>query len=166
MSAAEKAAPVLTKPCAQCPWRRSNQGKKHFGGFYTRANLSRLWNQVRKGGRQQSCHLTDPSHPDHVQAGAREDGKASECPGSIILIRRELAAMAGPDNVIAPESVDRYKRTRKRGIDPRSGITYWIVARIAFAGKPFLGGPPIPDLEDDEAIGLPDDLAPYTAAAP
>ena len=95
----------LTKPCAQCPWRRSNQGKKHAFGFYTKANLRRLWNQVRGGGNAQSCHLTDPSHPDHIAVGAKADSEARECPGSVIVVKREIAKMANKDRVIDSEGL-------------------------------------------------------------
>ena len=72
--------------CDQCPWRRSNHGKPTRGGFFRKDNLRRLWGQLRgaspdsMGGRQ-SCHLTDPSHPDHIEAGAKPDAKPRECPG-------------------------------------------------------------------------------------
>lgn len=145
----------LKKPCAQCPWRLSNQGKRHFGSFYTKANLRRLWNQVRGGGAKQSCHLTDPSHPDHIKAGAKETSEAVECPGSVILINRELRKMSDENGVISDESLDRYRKTRKKGL-MKTGILYWVVERIQFAGVPMVGGSPLPEVDaDDPEIGLP-----------
>lgn len=154
----ETKAVTLTKPCAQCPWRLKNQGKRHFGGFYTKANLRRLWNQVRGGGAQQSCHLTDPQHPDHIASGAKPDSIAAECPGSIIVISRELKKIESlGDGVISVPAISKYHSTRKRGIT-KKGILYWGVQRIQYAGVPFIGGPKLPEVVDDPEIGLPDEL--------
>lgn len=159
------AATSLKTPCAQCPWRRSNQGKPHFGSFYTRANLRRLWNQIRNGGLQQSCHLTDASHPDHVAAGARESTTTQECPGSVVLVTRELQLVVklGGTDRIEHDGIVKYGRVRKRGITKR-GFQYWVVQRIAFAGKPFVGAPAIPDVPDPgDEVGIPDDVGPVPA---
>ena len=83
--------PTNQMPCQGCPWRIPNWGKPTKGGFYTKRNLLRLWNSLRRGGRPQSCHMTDTSHPDHLAAGARDrvDGP-HECPGSLVVVQREL----------------------------------------------------------------------------
>lgn len=142
-------------PCAQCPWRLSNQGKRHKFGFYTGANLRRLWNQIRKGGGMQSCHLTDPSHPDHVASGCKETAKARECPGSVIVVVREVKKLAGENNFIDGEGVERYLKLRRKGLT-RAGILYWVISRIQMANVPMVGGPPLPDVDvDDPEIGLP-----------
>lgn len=150
----------MSKPCARCPWRLANQGKKHPFQFYSAANLRRLWNQIRKadGGDAQSCHMTDPSHPDHVAAGAKPGAKAQECPGSVILVKRELRRMADEKGVISPEGWQRYRQKRpKRGLT-KTGMQWWAVARIAFAGS-ILGGPKLPEVDiDDPEIGLPPTL--------
>lgn len=147
-----------TKPCAQCPWRKANQGKKHRHGFYTKANLRRLWNEIRGGGGVQSCHLTDPSHPDHIDAGAKPDAKAQECPGSVILVLREVRKMANPQGVIDTPGVERYLATRKQGLK-KNGVLYWCISRIQMGGVPFVGGPKMPVVnEDDPEIGLPPEL--------
>lgn len=146
------------KACAQCPWRLTNQGKPHPDGFYLLSNLRRLLTGLRNG-ESNSCHLTDPSHPDHVKAGARVDSKALECAGAIVLVRRELAELANPSREITAESAKHYEEQRRGGFT-RRGIVKWTVERIAFAGVPFLGGRPIPEVEDDAAIGLPAKLAP------
>ncbi len=143
--------------CAQCPWRLSNQGKKHKSGFYTAKNLRRLWNQIRNGGNQQSCHLTDPSHPDHIEAGAKPGARAKECPGSVLVVLREVSRMADAKGVVTPEGVDRYAATRKGGLT-KQGIRYWCIQRIAMGHVALLGGPPMPDVADDPAVGLPEAL--------
>lgn len=144
-------------PCPQCPWRKVNQGKRHFGGFYSKANITRLWNQIRKGGAPQGCHLTDPSHPDHVRAGCPADAQARECPGSVILIRREIrdiAQMGAEKNYIDDQAIDAYLKKRKTGLTNK-GILYWLILRYQFGGTP-LGDRPLPDVnEDDVDIDLP-----------
>ena len=148
-----------TTPCAQCPWRLSNQGKPHKFGFYTKGNLRRLWNQIRGGGREQGCHLTDPSHPDHVAVGAKPGAKAQECPGSVIVVLREAKKMANADGRIEPEGVERYMATRRNGLK-KNGIAYWLISRIQLGGVPIVGGPKLPEVDvDDTEIGLPASLA-------
>jgi hypothetical protein len=148
----------LTKPCAQCPWRLANQGKRHANGFYTKANLRRLWNQVRQGGAPQSCHLTDPTHPDHVANGCKPGSTPQECPGSIILIQREFARAANEKHEISNESVATYLRWRKRGIT-KKGFLYWALQRMQFANVPIMGGKPLPKVDiKDETVGLPEYL--------
>lgn len=146
------------KACEQCPWRKTNQGKRHFAGFYTKKNLQRLWNQIRKGGGVQSCHLTDPQHPDHVTSGANEKATAQECPGSIVLINRELTVMADEDNYIGPTEIDNYFEKRPKHGLTKSGILYWLVSRIQMGGVPFMGGPKMPEIQDDPEVGLPEFL--------
>jgi hypothetical protein len=145
-------------PCPQCPWRTANQGKRHFGKFYTKVNLTRLWNQIRKGGGQQTCHLTDPSHPDHVKAGAPESAEVRECPGSVVLVIRELELMATMGNEpgnITPEALDEYGRRRKKGLS-KMGIMYWLVSRVQMGGQPIFGGPKLPEVNtEDKDIDLP-----------
>jgi hypothetical protein len=148
---------MSSRPCEQCPWRLTNHGKKHRFGFYTKSNLRRLWNQVRGGGNKQSCHLTDPAHPDHVAVGAKPGAKAQECPGSVIIVLREVKQMADADGVISPEGIDRYRASRKKGLT-KNGLMYWIVKRIQFGNVPFVGGHPLPDVLDDPEIGLPEKL--------
>lgn len=146
----------MKQACQQCPWRIENQGKPSPGGFYTKANLTRLWRQLRGGGHPQSCHLTDPSHPDHLIAGCRPDSKPQECTGSVILVRRELNFLAslGTDGVIDDDAVKTYLKQRKNGLK-RLGIVYWLIERIAWADRPFFGKTKLPEIQDDPAIGLP-----------
>jgi hypothetical protein len=152
----------VSKPCAQCPWRLSNQGTRSPGAFYTKANLRRLWRQVRGGGKPQSCHLTDPSHPDHVAAGARPGATAKECPGSVVLVLREIHKVKDERGVVGGgDSIKRYLATRRRGLT-KTGLLYWIVQRILFANVPLMNSDgPLPDVDvDDPEIGLPKDMQP------
>lgn len=145
----------MRHPCEHCPWRVSNHGKRTPWGFYTKANLRRLWGQVRRGGAQ-SCHPTDPSHPDHVAAGAKKGATPQECPSAVILVLREcerVASYGNGGNTIDPDGIDRYLAAHKDGLT-KSGILYWVVSRIQFGGVPFLGGPKLPDVDmDEEGIG-------------
>jgi hypothetical protein len=142
------------KPCNQCPWRLENQGKRHSHSFYTKKNLTRLWNLLRRGGAPQSCHMTDPSHPDHLAVGCKETAEARECPGSVILVLREVRQMADENNVVKAKRIEEYRRSRKRGLT-QAGLAYWLLARIQLGGVPLIGGPKLPDVEEDDAVGLP-----------
>lgn len=152
--------PPALSPCEACPWRAANQGKKHKLGFYTKANLTRLWNGIRRGNPQ-SCHPTDPTHPDHVACGAKPDSTPRECAGAVILVLREAEAMAAhaPDGVsVGPEEVDAYWAARKKGLT-RDGVLYWMLQRLGLGGVPYLGGQPLPKVDpDDKRIALPEYL--------
>lgn len=138
----------MRQPCANCPWRAENHGKRTPWGFYTAANLRRLWNQIRSGGGAQSCHPTDPSHPDHVAAGAKHGATPQECPGSVILVYREFEKMqAIGDGTITPEAVTRYLRMHRDGLT-RTGILYWLVSRYQLGGVLFIGGPKLPEVDE------------------
>lgn len=151
---------TINNPCPQCPWRTANQGKKHFASFYSKKNLTRLWNQIRRGGGEQSCHLTDPSHPAHIRAGASKDAVVKECPGSVILVMREMDTMASmsadpSQRRIDDQAVMTYLRERKGGLT-KSGILYWCYQRLHLSGVPRIGGPKLPEVNiDDTDIGLP-----------
>lgn len=144
--------------CANCPWRLSNQGKRTPWGFYTKANIKRLWNGLRRGGSQ-SCHPTDPTHPDHVAAGAKPGAQPQECPGSVIVVLREVRRMADPSGCVLPEGIVRYKQERKRHGLTKRGLVYWLVHRIHMGGVPMVGGPKLPEVNlDDPEVGLPPEL--------
>jgi hypothetical protein len=145
---------MKTTPCENCPWRVTNHGKRTPWGFYTKTNLRRLWNQIRRGGGQQSCHPTDASHPDHIAAGAKPGATVQECPGAVILALREGIKMAEyGGGTITPEAVATYRKRNRDGLT-REGILYWIVARYQFGGVPFIGGPKLPDVDVNmEGIG-------------
>ena len=119
-----KVAPACPKPCAACPWRRSNQGKRHPGGWYTKANLRRLWNKLR-GGERMTCHPTDPDNP--VPTGREpvpEDAVTHECCGALILQQREFMALqsrlAAP-GADAKSAMKQYRKDQPRGLT-REGV--------------------------------------------
>lgn len=145
-------ATTVRRPCANCPWRAVNHGKRTPWGFYSAANMRRLWNQIRRGGAQ-SCHPTDPNHPDHVAAGAKPGSTPLECPGAVILVLREatrLASYGADGNTVDEQAIPAYLRNHRDGLT-KTGIMYWVVQRIALAGKPFIGGAPLPAVDEDEA---------------
>lgn len=105
-----KVEPAAETPCAQCPWRTANHGKRHPDGWYTKANLSRLWAQLRRG-EAMTCHPTDPTNP--LPPGARkvpETTTTRQCTGAIILQQRELMRLQ------RCESLTDYRRQRPRGL--------------------------------------------------
>ncbi|MCM0619801.1 hypothetical protein [Nocardioides bruguierae] len=84
-------------PCQACPWLTANQGKHTPDGWYTKANLRRLWAGLRTGEAPgMTCHPTDPDNPVSeagIAAGlkaAPEGAVTRECAGSIILQQREV----------------------------------------------------------------------------
>lgn len=146
---------MISSPCDQCPWRTANHGKRTPWGFYTKSNLTRLWNQIRSGINPQGCHPTDPGHPDHVAAGAKPGSTPRECAGSVILIMREMRRMADADGVLKDEGIKSYLKCRRKGIT-KSGVLYWVISRFHLGGVPFVGGRKLPDVNvDDPTVGLP-----------
>jgi hypothetical protein len=81
-------------PCRHCPWRTSNQGKRHPDGWFTKRNLASLWAGLRRG-EAMSCHPTDPSNPvsDKARAAGYKPAPAGaqvrECVGALIVQQRE-----------------------------------------------------------------------------
>lgn len=144
----------MKTPCTNCPWRPENHGKRTPWGFYTRANVRRLWGQIRRGGAQ-SCHPTDPNHPDHVAAGAKPGSTPQECAGSVLLILREaekLAKLGKDGNTIDDQAVYQYLRRYPDGLS-KTGIAYWILGRMKFGGVPFFGsGPKLPDVDQSFVV--------------
>jgi hypothetical protein len=66
--------------------------------------------------------------------------------------------MADANNVIADDAPKRYLAVRKKGLT-KHGILYWVVRRISLAGVPFIGGVPLPEVDQaDPEIGLPVEL--------
>jgi hypothetical protein len=136
--------PAAAEPCRACPWRLSNQGKRHPDGWYTKSNLARLWVGLRRG-ESMSCHPTDPTNPvsdKAVAAGYRpapDSAEVRECVGAAILQQREVHLLG--------EALDlpTYRKARPRGLT-REGLAQ-LVARLAFGGT-ILGGPAMarPDL--------------------
>lgn len=108
-------APACTTPCAACPWRTANHGRRHPDGWYTKANRDRLWAGMRRGAKM-SCHPTDPENP--IPDGAREvpaDVVTRECAGILVLIQREMNII---DRMAATtdDLARRYRKLRSRGL--------------------------------------------------
>ena len=143
-------APASPAPCVHCPWRPSNQGKRHPDGWYTAANLRRLWAQLRRG-ELMSCHPTDPANPvsERAQAGgyrpAPPHSQVRECTGALVIAQREFMTLQdGYHGDLA-----RYRRERPKGLT-RTGVMA-ILERFVFSGGP-LGGTAMtrPPLEQDD----------------
>ena len=168
-----KGVTTTKEPCKDCPWRVANHGRRHPGGWYRKTNLVRLWNQIRKGGGMQTCHPTDPSHPDHQKyGGAKEGSEAQECVGSVVLMTRELllAGRLGKsgETMVDPDGTDAYLAVSRS----RRGLTadgmMWVGFHRAF--PPPIGlGRPMPSLPravvDAEWIGRADDPDGYRKGA-
>lgn len=145
--------------CAACPWRRSNQGKPHPHGWYSKRNLRRLWTGLRTGEAPgMTCHPTDSNLlvPDGYRE-ARPDAETVECSGALLLVQRELRIV---ERMVLAEEIGgtrEYLRTRRRGLT-RAGLMWWIGSRYQFAGTP-LGGAPMPGIPEDPDVGY-DDAVP------
>ena len=139
---------AASSPCRACPWRTANHGKRHPDGWYTKANIRRLWAGMR-AGEIMSCHPTDPWNPvsDAAEAAgytpAPDHAETRECAGALILQQREW--MAFQISEMAGGTLRDYRRARPRGLT-RDGLLA-LVNRHVFGGTPF-GGPPMarPDL--------------------
>ncbi len=140
-------APGPLKLYPGCPWRRGNHGKPTPGGFYRKDNLRRLWNQIRKGQGIQSCHLTDPGHPDHVAAGAAPTAQPRECAGSIALVHRETRKIQDclDQGMTEDSALLRYQQENPHGLTKR-GLVFWACQRTTLTNTP-LGEDPIPEIE-------------------
>lgn len=130
------------RPCAACPWRTENHGRRHPDGWYTAANRKRLWAKLRRGDGM-TCHPTDPLNP--IPEGARavpENATTHECAGALILQQRELMYLQDePD-------LQTYRRNRPLGLT-RAGIAE-MISRALFGGLPIVGGRAMskPDLNE------------------
>jgi len=133
--------PPVSKACADCPWRRSNQGKRTSGGWYSKANLRRLWTGLRTGEAPgMTCHPIDPDNPptdDGRQAS--EDATTRECYGALLLVARELKLAETLHDEHGEKTMQVYRKLRSRGLT-REGMAHW-VWRFAI-NAPFLTGPP------------------------
>lgn len=134
--------PALPKACAHCPWRVSNQGKPTADGFYTKANLRRLWSGLRSG-EAMTCHPTDP-RMNAFESAPRVSLSATthECAGSMILVQRELVRV---------QDAEDWKTYRGRpGPRLTMGGAAEHVARMIFGGTP-MGGAKVPRLDLNDA---------------
>jgi hypothetical protein len=149
-------APATQHPCVHCPWRTANQGKPHPLGWYTKANLRRLWARLRRG-EDMSCHPTDPRNP--VPKGTRpapEGSTTLECAGSLILKQRELMRFQKlAERHPGKDSFKLYRHAHPLGLT-RDGL-WAVVDRALFGGVPLIGGLKMtrPDL-NEPGISAPD----------
>lgn len=135
-----KILPPTPRACAQCPWRLSNQGTRHPHGFYTKANLKRLWNGLRSGKAPgMSCHPTDPRMAEfsgYEETADRE--RTYECAGSVILLLRETfrfqAICHEMDQQGRKDSLREYRRRMPQGLT-KEGMGE-IVWRLLAGGSP------------------------------
>lgn len=120
--------PPNPKPCAHCPWRLSNAGRPNQHGFYSPANLRRLWNGMRKGNRM-TCHPTDPHMSDFAGYEATAGREVThECAGAAIMVQRELdmfqRCVQAAEAEGKRDGLARYKRLRGRLGMTREGLAY------------------------------------------
>jgi len=144
-------------PCAQCPWKLENQGTRHPGGWYTKANLRRLWGGLRRGERM-TCHPTDPDNAVECECHtAPPPGTVTrECAGSIIVLQRELQRLN--DVVMAGGSFADYRRANPKGLT-REGAACHLLS-TALATNPITGFQMGKPNLNDKSIGFPD-LVPW-----
>jgi hypothetical protein len=86
--------------------------------------------------------------------GAKPGASAQECPGSVVVVLREVKRMADDKGTVTSEGVQRYLQERKRGLT-KAGIFYWVISRMQMGGVPMVGGAKLPAVADDPEIGLP-----------
>lgn len=135
------------RACAHCPWRASNQGKRHPGHWYTLTNLRRLWTGLRTGeATGMTCHPTDPNNP--VPDGcpsAPEGTETRECTGALLLVTREL-------KLVEKLGVPAYLKQRGRVGLSRDGLLHWAVGRCQLGGTIMGTGASIPVIEEDPDV--------------
>lgn len=150
--AAEQPGVPMPSPCKACPWRLANQGTRHPDGWYSKANLRRLWAKLRRG-EMMSCHPTDPGlvlSPKAQEAGyqaAPEHAQVKECVGAHVLTQREF--MRFQDD--AGADFRAYWQLNPRGLT-RTGLAA-LLAQALFGGTIAGDGAPKlpkPNLNDPE----------------
>jgi hypothetical protein len=154
-------APAADHPCAACPWRTSNHGRRHPGGWYAKANRARLWKGLHDG-EMMSCHPTDPHNPvPEGVAGAKPDSTIRECAGAHVLLQRELAIVQtmSRDDPDCTGLFALYRRLRGR-----RGLTALGIMRYMVRGTPISEDgphrPTVQDLDGPVSLGL-DDALPW-----
>jgi hypothetical protein len=156
MLVSDNTTPASSSPCLGCPWRTENHGKRHPDGWYSKANLRRLWAGMRRG-EQMSCHPTDASNP--VSEAAQEKGyrpaperaQLRECAGAVIMTQREL--MVFQDHVEAGGGFKAYRADRGSRAMTLDGLRRLVDRAV------FTRGYVTPDL--NQPVSLPDDDLPW-----
>lgn len=143
-----------TRPtiCAACPWLTANQGRRTKGGWYTKANLRRLWTGLRTGEAPgMTCHPTDPQHPapDGRPDAVPPDGSDfHECHGAAVLMQREIGILEGAG------SFARYRRLSQAPSMTVEGL--FAYAERALFGDSILDSRPKPlAVELDQEVSRP-----------
>jgi hypothetical protein len=155
-----KMSQAAPRPCAQCPWRTANQGKRNAHGFYRKENLRRLWRGLRAGERM-TCHPTDPMMAE-FSGYENTAGRAvtRECAGALILTQRELvrfqAAGEQADKAHTKDALVRYRSAVGSRAMSAGGLAE--IAWIALtAGRLSPAGLPMRAMNLNEpGIGVPD----------
>lgn len=90
-----------------------------------------------------SCHPTDVRNevPDGHRA-APDGSIMHECAGSLLLVQRELTEA---------QRVGVESYPKRMPFLSKSGLRWWGLARVVFAGTP-VGGPPMPVIDEDPDI--------------
>lgn len=135
--------PVCETVCQECPWRITNQGRKHPQGHYTKASLKRLWDDLRKGVGPLLCLF--------------RGCEGRECRGSIVLVKRELARMLNPRGGITEGSILEYLAARP-GALTRDGAHYWLARHLRYGERNGQRHAALPKVQDDPEVGLPEFL--------
>jgi hypothetical protein len=111
-----KMAEANPTPCALCPWRLDNQDKRHPHGFYAKANLRRLWAQLRRGERM-TCHPTDPRMAEFTGYEGTENSHCTrECTGSLVLVQREFMRLQASIKAHAARGLKLYRQAHPAGL--------------------------------------------------
>ena len=145
-----QAAECAPEACAACPWRVSNKGKpspvvdNQAYGWYTQANLRRLWQGVKRG-EIMTCHPTDHTMRQANGKFIDQDVQTRECTGSVILQQREMQTLQDVSHHIKV-----YRQTRRFGLT-RIGIET-IITRLLYARVPLADVVPMgkPNLNDSD----------------
>jgi hypothetical protein len=108
--------------CSGCPWLAVNQGTRTAHGWYTKANLRRLWAGLRNGERM-TCHPTDPANEPLPGQPAVPAGVATrECTGALVLVQRELQRLN--DTCEAGGTFADYRRAHPKGLTFRGAMSW------------------------------------------
>lgn len=115
--------------CETCPWLTKNHGRKHHAGWYTKANLKRLWNGLRSGDCPGVvCHSTDPARVLYGGVTPVSPGtEKRQCAGALLVIFKHM-------NEISKSKPWVYKANHPLPMK-RSGIAHW-VQRYLFGNLP------------------------------
>lgn len=147
-------------PCVGCPWLIKNHGRRTADGWYTKANLLRLWGGIRTGEAPgMTCHPTDPDNP-VSEAGSAQGLKSApegavtrECAGSIIIQQRELDLYQRADG-----DFSAYRKGRSRAMTREALFHFGMRMVVRWPGE-------IPVRSDHnmaEPVGVPN-ILPWSA---